>query len=89
MKNKIEVEIFIHAPRFTKQHMCFASDMTEHGYILLGSETVFVDVPDANPVDAELGMLNKQVAIIEAELGAKLQVLNDRIYSLKCIEHKK
>ena len=88
MKNQIEATIFIHAPRFTDQHMCFTSDMSEHGYILLGYQTVLVDVPDTNPIDAKLAMLNKQVAIVQAESAAKLQVLNDRINSLMCIEHK-
>ena len=88
MKNQIEVEIYIHAPLYGDQFFCCTCDMAEHGYILLGSQTVTVDVPDTNPIDAELAMLNKQVAIVEKESTAKLQVLNDRINSLMCIEHK-
>ena len=88
MKNQIEVKIYIHATLYGDKFFCCTCDMSEHGDVLLGSQTVLVDVPDTNPIDAELAMLNKQVAIIENESAAKLQVLNDRINSLMCIEHK-
>ena len=88
MKNQIEVKIFIQVGKYGDGQLCVSNDMTEQSYILLGSQTVTVDVPDTNPIDAELEMLNKQVAVIDKESAAKLQVLNDRIKSLMCIEHK-
>lgn len=41
--------------------------MESEGWVLLGSETVTLSVPRVNPVEIELGMLDKKESVIRAK----------------------
>ena len=64
------------------------NDMTDHGYISLGSQTVTLNVPDTDPIEAEVMCLKKAIDKTKSECHAEVEVLSDRINSLLAIEYK-
>ena len=59
------------------------------GYILLGTHTVTVDVPECNPLQGEIDALKKVRASILAEAQVKANQISERIEQLQCITHDK
>lgn len=58
------------------------------GYILLGETEVTVDVPECNPVQAEIEAIEKTRDHILANAQIQAVQLNERIQRLLCIEHE-
>lgn len=58
------------------------------GHILLGATEVTVDVPDRNPVQAEIEAIQKARDNILASAQLQATQLNERIQRLLCIEHE-
>ena len=86
-----EVELFIHKGSYGDKYQVYPCDLSgsSHGsHVLLGKQTVTLNVPDTNEVLAEVEMLEKQAAKVRAEFSQKLQVITDRINSLQALEHK-
>ena len=66
-----------------------ACDMTEHGYITLGTETITLDVPqDININQIKIDNLKEQKQKLLAETEVKLNTLEEDIQKLLCIENK-
>lgn len=63
-------------------------DMSEHGYVLIGSVDIEYDLPDDfNPLQAEIGGLNKQLDILAEKYHTSAAAIRERISNLQCIEH--
>ena len=92
MPDKIKVKLFIHLEKYEfedgHKHIVTACDMTESGYVLLGTEEVEVSVPNKDPFEAELEMLGKKLAVVEQESHNKITAIKQQIQSLQAIEHK-
>lgn len=58
------------------------------GYILLGATEVTVDIPECNPVQAEIEAIEKARDQILADAQLQATQLNERIQRLLCIEHE-
>lgn len=58
------------------------------GYILLGTTEVTVDIPECNPVQAEIAAIEKARDQILADAQLQANHLNARIQQLLCIEHE-
>ncbi len=83
-----DVELFIHAGVFSKKYTTCTGNMSKHGYILLGTQTVTLNVPTKNPIEAELEMLDKkESSLIEKHL-ANLHTIQQRRNDLLCLEVK-
>jgi len=83
----LEVELMIHINPYGA-YKAFLSDMSEYGYVLLGSQVVTVGIPDKDPVEAEVEMLNKKEASLIKEHLAQLHAIQQRKNDLLCIENK-
>ncbi|MGQ7956473.1 hypothetical protein ACUTAF_01920 [Pseudomonas sp. SP16.1] len=58
------------------------------GYIVLGTAEVTVDIPECNPVQAEIAAIEKARDQILADAQLQATQLNERIQRLLCIEHE-
>ena len=88
-KKTFTTELFIHMSQYgTGQLIVSQTDMTSHGYVLLGSQTVELDIPATDPVQAEVDMLEKKVVSTRAQFQSDLNQLEQRIQELKCLEVK-
>lgn len=58
------------------------------GYILVGTTEVTVDIPECNPVQAEIEAIEKARDKILADAQLQATQLNERIQRLLCIEHE-
>lgn len=58
------------------------------GYILLGTTEVTVDIPECNPVQAEIEAIKKARDQILADAQLQATQLDERIQRLLCIEHE-
>lgn len=58
------------------------------GDILLGTTEVTVDIPECNPVQAEIAAIKKARDQILADAQLQANQLNERIQRLLCIEHE-
>lgn len=63
-------------------------DMSEYGYICLGSVEVTFTAPETDPVTAELESIDKAMQSVRAELQGKLNALQERRDSLLAITHQ-
>lgn len=84
----MKVTLHFHAGKYSDELQIFTSDMSEHGYPHLGTDTVIVTVPDTDPVKAEIEMLEKVRDQVRRELGDKLNNIEQRIKELAAIEYK-
>ena len=84
--------LYIHKKSFGCQEdfAVMETDMSQYGYILLGTHDFEVEypTPTKDPVEAEIEGLQKQVAIISNKAMADTEILTRRINELKCIEYK-
>ena len=87
-KETFEVELFIHDRQHSEGFVVAAHDMSDHGYILLGSQVKTLNVPTRDPVEAEIEMLNKKEALLIKEHLARLHAIQQRKNDLICIENK-
>ena len=83
-----EEELFIHLSKYVEGYLVTTNDMTDNGYILLGSQTVTLNVPTKDPVLAEVEMLNKKEASLIKDHLAALHAIQCRKNDLLCIENK-
>lgn len=86
-KETFEVELFIHAPTYGGEYVIATCDLSENGYPLLGSQTVRLDVPTKDAVEAEIEMLDKKEASIIKRRGIELHAISERKSQLLCIEN--
>jgi len=86
--NTFNVELFIHSTVNVKEFYVTACDMTEFGHILLGTQTVTLNVPTKDPVEAEIEMLDKKEASLVKEHLAQLHTIQQRKKDLLCLEVK-
>ena len=87
-KKTFKVELFIHATNSIDEFTILTSDFSEHGYILLGTQTVTLDVPTKDPVEAEVEMLDKKEASLIKEHLAALHAIQCRKKDLLCLDVK-
>ena len=84
--------LYIHVDRFytNKEFYVATCDMSQSGYVLLGTHDIEIDIPrpTKDPIEAEIEMLKNKVAVINTEAYAKTQQLEQRISELTCIEFK-
>ncbi len=83
-----EVELFIHAFKYSEEFMVTTSDMSQNGYPLLGTQTVTLNVPTKDPVEAEIAMLEKKENSLIKEYKAQLHTIQQRRKDLLCLEVK-
>lgn len=84
----MKVKIYIQVSPHTNEPQAFTSDMSEYGYIPLGTDEVIVAVPQTDRALAEIEMLEKTAGKIKAETHAKIKAIDDRIRLLKALEYK-
>lgn len=84
----IKVKIYIQVSLYSDEPQAFTCDMSDHGYIPLGTDEVIVTVPQTDRVLAEIEMLEKTADKIKADTHAKVKTIEDRIQSLKALEYK-
>ena len=92
MTDKIKVKLYIHLEQYSiddeGRYSITSCDMSENGYILLGTQEVEIDAPDKDPIVAELEMLDKHLEAVEQESYNKITAIKQRIQSLQAIEYK-
>ena len=89
MKHLIQTKMFVH--KFGRSLQLFQADMSEYGYLLIGTVDVEVDYElpdDFNFTQLEIDNLKKEKKRIQAEANKKLVAIDEKIQSLQCIEHK-
>lgn len=86
-KETLEVELFIHANTCGEGFNVMTMDFSNHGYILLGTQTVTLDVPTKDPVEAEIEMLDKKEASLIKDHLAALHAIQCRKNDLLCLEN--
>ena len=57
------------------------------GNIVLGTVEVTVDIPECNPIQAEIEAIEKARDQMLAAANLQAQLMNERIQSLLCLEH--
>ena len=83
-----EVELFIHDNEYRiSGFMVCCSDMSEYGYPLLGTQTVTLNMPTRDAVEAEIEMLDKKEAAIIKQRGIELLAISDRKSQLICLDN--
>lgn len=87
-KETFELELFIHANSCGVGYTVLTTDFTSHGYALLGTQTVTLDVPTKDPVEAEIEMLDKKQSSLIKEHLAALHAIQCRKNDLLCLENK-
>lgn len=87
-KKTFDVELFIHAPTYGKEFIVAGHDMANCGYPLLEIQTVTLNVPIKNPIEAEIEMLDKKETSLVNEHLAKLHAIQQRKKDLLCLEVK-
>ena len=86
--NKFKATLYIHQNNYDSGYFITESDMTEHGYVLLGTQEVELDVPTKATVIAEIEMLDKQIEVVEQDSHNKITAIKQRKASLLAIENK-
>ena len=86
--NKFKATLYIHQNNYDSGYFITESDMTEHGYVLLDVQEVELYEPSANPIEAEIEMLNKQIEVVEQDSHNKITAIKQRKASLLAIENK-
>jgi len=83
-------KLYIHkAPSYYEgDYIAHASDMSNHGSVFLGEQEVELNIPDTDPIEAEIQMLANEADRLETEAYAKVQNIKDRIKQLSCLEYK-
>lgn len=61
----------------------FDSDRSHLGYVMIGSQEIEVDVPDCNPMEAEIASLEQRRAQALAHAQAEASMITTRINTLK------
>jgi len=84
----VKVTLHIHHSSYDNEPYVSTSDMSEYGYILLGTDTVTITIPDVDIVQAEIDMLNRQTVKVREEFGRQLAILDRRISELTALEYK-
>jgi len=84
----VKVTLYINRSPHDKSLFVSTSDMSEYGYILLGTDTAIITIPDVDIVQAEIDMLNRQTARVREEFGRQLAILDRRISELTALEYK-
>lgn len=79
---KIKTTLFIHKGYDSKPFVS-SSDMSCHGYALLGTHEVEVPVPETDVVQAEVEALYEQAGKIEADALEKVIELREKAKKLK------
>lgn len=82
-----EIKLFIHANSSGVGYTVLTTDFTSHGYALLGTQTVALNVPTKDPVEAEIEMLDKKEASLIKDHLAALHAIQCRKNDLLCIEN--
>lgn len=88
LPESIESTLLVHIDPHSDKPVAMTCDMTEFGYVLLGSVTVTVPVPQVDVIEAEIASLERKADAVRAEFHRKLTAITDRIQSLRAIEHK-
>ena len=86
--NKFKATLYIHQNNYDSGYFITESDMTEHGYVLLDVQEVELYEPSANPIEAEIEMLDKQIEVVEQDSHNKITAIRQRKASLLAIENK-
>jgi len=87
-KETFEVELFIHMATYGEEYYVAANNMAELGYPYLGSQTVTLNIPTKNPIEAEIEMLDKKEAVLVEEHSKKIHAIQQRKKDLQCLEFK-
>lgn len=70
------------------QYILLNVDMSQFGYIQVGTLDVEFEVPDDfNPTQAEIEVLEKEKQRLRAELSVKLMNIDDQISKLQCLTY--
>lgn len=86
-RETFEVELFIHSQNYSEGFNVATFDMSDAGYILLGTQTVTLDVPGKDVVEAEIEMLDKKEASLIKAHNLALHAITERKSQLLCIEN--
>lgn len=85
----VEQILYIHLDAYTKRPTIFTHDMTDCDYLLLGTHTVTVPIPqDVDLVQLQITTLETHKTALENEHFVKVRDLDERIQSLLALEHK-
>lgn len=96
MKHTMKQTMYVHASKKYNGTNEFdidmkVCDMTEYGYILIGTVEVSADFDlpdDFNFTQAEIDSLKTQKSKIQAEAQMKITQIDEQIQRLQCIEYK-
>jgi len=86
-KETFEVELFIHKRKCGEGFDVYSCDMSDYGSILLGTQTVTLNTPIKDPVEAEIEMLDKKEASLVKNHNLALHAISERKSQLLCIEN--
>ncbi len=79
-----DVELFIHSS--CGGWFVSETDHSKNGFPLLGTQTVTLNVPAKDPVEAEIEMLDKKEASLVEEHLVQLNTIQQRKKDLLCLE---
>lgn len=89
----MNAEIFVHVQKSpwddSYRTEVFSCDMSEHGYILLGSQTIRVNMPSMDEIILKnIAALHKKEQKLKADFVVAQEKIKDEIQSLHQIQHK-
>jgi len=86
MKQKVEVFFHINVERWsTVDLIAFSQDMTGHGYHLLCTQTVEIEVPKFDLVQIQVDGIDQQIVKIRADSQMQITTLEGRKQELLAI----
>jgi hypothetical protein len=94
MKHVITTELYIHAEKDYQGKVsfkAFGTDMSQYGMICVCNfpQNIEFDMPEGfNYTAEEIKALQAQKKSVQAEANQKIVMIEERIQSLLCIEHK-
>jgi hypothetical protein len=86
MKQKVEVFVHVSGSPYENGRIAFFHcDMTSHGYHLLCTQTVEIDVPEFDLVQIQVDGIDQQIVKIRAESQMQITQLEGRKQELLAI----
>lgn len=81
-------DIFVHYSKYQEDNIVIYNfDMSTHGDALLGKVSITFEIPQTDPVVAQIEMLEKALEKLQIESHAKALNIKEQIQSLLAIAH--
>ncbi|MBL0907844.1 hypothetical protein G5645_07530 [Pectobacterium carotovorum] len=88
---EVEVTLYIHTSKYTGKPFIGVSDVSQYGYVLIGTHAVIVPIPqisNSELINRQIATLKNQQQKIIADAQIQAGEIEDQIQRLLCIDHQ-